>query len=379
MEIEGIEFQTQDYYEDEFMVVKQENLPKSNWKKKEKKSVESYKQLIVPETMKSPFWEYFGFPADNEGNIISKETCICSICGQQLSYCQNTTNLRSHLRNKHKSELKMLAEKQELKMSKDLSDKKEKSHTEVFTITKKKEPEIEKRFHYELEDIEESYEPEASNQSMGIHSFHLVEDNLEELEEPPFKTMKLDPLNTNQKTPKKTMTMNVSYIKPSSPPQMMTTQDDVTTNILKMILQDLLPLDFVEGPGFRSFVNSFVPSYTVPESSNFADTITKFYDRYASNFFTLVKQTIKDYFSICFERWENEENKAYLSISVNVLEIASFELQNIVIDVIEHNTNYNWILFFRKHEYLNMKDKCFGCVLNFSDAVLVNFMNARSE
>jgi hypothetical protein len=380
MEIEGIEFQTQDYYEDEeFMVVKQESLGR-NWKKKERKNIASYKQLIVPETMKSPFWEYFGFPADNEGNIISKETCICSICGQQLSYCQNTTNLRSHLRNKHKTELKMLSEKHDAKVNEKTSMKKDDSGTEVFTITTKKEPEPEsepeKQFHYELEEIVDNYEPETSNQSMGIHSFHLVEDNLEEIE-PPYKVAKLDPLTTNAKTPKKTL--NVSYIKPASPQPLMTTQDDVTTNITKMILQDLLPVDFVEGPGFRAFVNSFVPSYTVPDSFHFLGSITKYYDRYASNFFTLVKQTIKDYFSICFERWENEDNKAFLTVSVNVLEIANFELQNIVVDVIEHSFNYNWNLFFRKHEYLNMKDKCFGCVLNFTDSALSNFMISRSK
>lgn len=55
--------QDPEYYENEFLVVNSNN----EWKKKEKKSVDFYKQLIVPETMKSLYWEYFGFPADEEG------------------------------------------------------------------------------------------------------------------------------------------------------------------------------------------------------------------------------------------------------------------------------------------------------------------------
>lgn len=72
--------QTQEYYEDEFLVVNNVHSLK-----KEKKSVEFYKQLIVPESMKSPYWEYFGFPADEDGNIISKEKVVCSICGNQVN------------------------------------------------------------------------------------------------------------------------------------------------------------------------------------------------------------------------------------------------------------------------------------------------------
>lgn len=64
-----------------------------------------YSQLIRPATMRSQYWKYFGFPADHEGNILSRKKIICTICNTSIAYNKNTTNLKAHLQARHDEEL----------------------------------------------------------------------------------------------------------------------------------------------------------------------------------------------------------------------------------------------------------------------------------
>lgn len=61
----------------------------------------AYKKIVVPVSMRSIYWKYFGFPADENGTILSKEYIVCSICQRQIKNNHNTTNLRIHLSNRH--------------------------------------------------------------------------------------------------------------------------------------------------------------------------------------------------------------------------------------------------------------------------------------
>jgi len=38
----------------------------------EEKYTFTYKKLVVPMSMRSPYWKYFGFPATEDGNILTK-------------------------------------------------------------------------------------------------------------------------------------------------------------------------------------------------------------------------------------------------------------------------------------------------------------------
>lgn len=67
--------------------------------------VYTYKKLVVPVSMRSIYWKYFGFPASDDGEIITKLKIICILCKSQIAYNKNTSNLRMHLQNKHLQEL----------------------------------------------------------------------------------------------------------------------------------------------------------------------------------------------------------------------------------------------------------------------------------
>lgn len=60
-----------------------------------------YSKVVVPSSMRSPLWRYFGFPADENNVIIHRKKIVCCICGTQIAYNKNTTNLSTHLHCKH--------------------------------------------------------------------------------------------------------------------------------------------------------------------------------------------------------------------------------------------------------------------------------------
>ena len=62
-------------------------------------------QVLVPlPTPKSQVWDYFGFEANCNKKIISKEAVYCKLCTQQsiqIPYSLNTSNLTYHLSKHH--------------------------------------------------------------------------------------------------------------------------------------------------------------------------------------------------------------------------------------------------------------------------------------
>ncbi|XP_075215667.1 E3 SUMO-protein ligase ZBED1-like isoform X2 [Lycorma delicatula] len=60
-----------------------------------------YKKLVVPMNMRSIYWKCYGFPANEDGEILTKVKIVCILCKTVISYNGNTSNLRMHLRSKH--------------------------------------------------------------------------------------------------------------------------------------------------------------------------------------------------------------------------------------------------------------------------------------
>lgn len=68
---------------------------------KSKKEIMSFDRIVVPASMRSSYWKFFGFPADRYNNIINKNKIVCALCQVTIAYNKNTTNLQTHLNAKH--------------------------------------------------------------------------------------------------------------------------------------------------------------------------------------------------------------------------------------------------------------------------------------
>lgn len=65
----------------------------------------NYEKLVVPMSMRSVYWKFYGFPASENGEILTNLKIVCILCKNVISYNRNTSNLRMHLQNKHREEL----------------------------------------------------------------------------------------------------------------------------------------------------------------------------------------------------------------------------------------------------------------------------------
>ena len=60
-------------------------------------------QIVSPSTETSLVWKHFGFPVDDKGKIVKDSKVVCKLCNQKIAHGGGTTNLRTHLKAKHRS------------------------------------------------------------------------------------------------------------------------------------------------------------------------------------------------------------------------------------------------------------------------------------
>ncbi|XP_067644540.1 uncharacterized protein [Eurosta solidaginis] len=72
-----------------------------------------YTHTIVPASMRSSYWKYFGFPSDSANKILTRQKIICTLCGTAITYNKNTSNLRTHLIARHPEKLLEMHQEQQ--------------------------------------------------------------------------------------------------------------------------------------------------------------------------------------------------------------------------------------------------------------------------
>lgn len=93
-------------------------------------SLFNYESVVVPSTMRSLYWKYFGFPADRFNNIITRSKIVCTLCNSLITHNKNTSNLRTHLVAKHADTLFEL--NNERKLRKKVTEEQSKQKTLIM-------------------------------------------------------------------------------------------------------------------------------------------------------------------------------------------------------------------------------------------------------
>ena len=63
------------------------------------------RRIEAPKRAKSPLWLHFGFVKDESGKMKDPKHVSCKLCGKDVAYSGNTTNLKQHMLNHHPGEL----------------------------------------------------------------------------------------------------------------------------------------------------------------------------------------------------------------------------------------------------------------------------------
>lgn len=265
-----------------------------------------YTRTVVPSSMRSPYWKYFGFPSDNGNNILTRQKIVCTICNTAIAYNKNSSNLRTHLMAKHVEIFQnLLASNGALATNKDVNNfpnlgeecrsegvEIKKPGNNIVSVTKLKRRHSELREEATIVDLQPKNElcvnqqipktyltilqstnnatrqdassaQDVNHQELVIHnsnysSFEDLNNSeiVEDAESNEGVSLTDDALNATDTQPSFTYVDDVIQQHPTieiAPSQEQTQQHSLENMMADMIQNDLLSLDFLKSPGFSKY------------------------------------------------------------------------------------------------------------------------------
>lgn len=183
---------------------------------------------------RSEIWSYFGFLADDSGEIQDRKKVVCKVCGTTLSYSGNTTNLFTHLKSMHPE-----ANPQKMPPTNKTPWKGKRTRKRVLI-----DQAMNNKCRIVVPDHKVSGMNAPGTETDGLTSFKRVPIIISKATVPTRTT------SARENQPSKTC--------PSS--------DAITDAIVNVIVQDFRPVSLVEGKGFQALLKLIVPAYQLPDT-----------------------------------------------------------------------------------------------------------------
>lgn len=325
----------------------------------------NYSKIIRPTSMRSTYWKFFGFPADDSGTILTRRSVICSICGVGLSYNKNTSNLKSHLRSRHPEQMNFgytpIAKKARFVYAPPADT----DLKQVVYSVKQQPADVISNPDDLIEILAENVDGD-DYQEMNDDDYqieYLTSEDVHNFEEDTAPVVKTTTINNNTKPLKRknSETLNID------------------ASLVSMIVEDLLPATICEGSGFIAFVSSLCGSRVqVPNSKTVEKQIQRLYQTDYNRLCETIKTDVNDkFFSIGFEKWTNKDESTFITIHVNYL-TDDDQLSTVVLNVIDCSYVSDW-----KRSFSAMKmENCVAGIVDFDvneDESLKTFLDSYSK
>lgn len=119
----------------------------------------------------------------------------------------------------------------------------------------------------------------------------------------------------------------------------------ISQKLANMISEDLLPLSFVEGNGFKKFMQVLDPNFTVPSRNTILTRIKLHYEECKKIILNKLQEI--DHVALTTDCWSSRSNKSFLTLTVHAI--------NKEWDLISYNLSTK--LMSEKHTYYNLQEK----------------------
>ncbi|XP_011173367.1 E3 SUMO-protein ligase ZBED1 isoform X1 [Solenopsis invicta] len=273
----------------------------------EEKHTYTYKKLVVPPSMRSIYWKFFGFPATDEGDILTKVKIVCILCKTQIAYNRNTSNLRMHLQNKHAHELMELE-------SSNLP-----SPRQVLPQDSKERKIQRKLLKAGLSPTKYIYTTNADGTVQIDGDIQFVTDpniSLSNMEDDiaigqPLRVMIKGGSGINGNS------QNVAFL--MSEDNMTNQSVDVKTvsdAIAEFIIMDLQLPEIVEGRGFQRLVATLRSPCEIPSKNKLEEEIIpRIYDNFRESVATSLSCVASE-LALTIEEWQSNNDESFVTVSV---------------------------------------------------------------
>ncbi|XP_058793121.1 E3 SUMO-protein ligase ZBED1-like [Phymastichus coffea] len=305
----GVEILQHDKDEDEeeFIQTKNNGLQTVFAKFMEEKHTITYKKLVVPQSMRSIYWKFFGFPADDDGEILTRVKIVCLLCKTQIAYNRNTSNLRMHLQNKHAQELHEL---------------------ESFTPPRKQiltQESKEKRAQRKL------LKAAMSASSQHIYTTNTdgtvqIGGNIQLVTDENIECQESEPSGINLNKPLKFIlksedidntavdNQNVSFIIPEH--NRRTTSKTVSEAIVEFMIIDLQLPEIVQERGFQRLIATLRSPCQIPSKVSLEEEIIpKFYESFRESILSSIS-SLNNEISLAVEEWTSNFGENFFTFMI---------------------------------------------------------------
>ncbi|KAK9508718.1 hypothetical protein O3M35_006210 [Rhynocoris fuscipes] len=262
-----------------------------------------YKRLVVPSNMRSIYWKCYGFPANDENEILTRTKIVCLLCKATMTYNRNTTNLRMHLQNKHKNELVAL------------------EMVQSTTPTQNRKGEIDRR-------LTKKARKSNSSRDSVVQVFPLnspQQTQISHCEPTPEYIAEVDDMNPLSVIVKEA-TSNQSYT--------LVDGKAIADAIAEFIILDMQNPEIVEGRGFQRLIGTLKSPCEIPSKIHLTEElIPKIYDVVKEQLYVEIS-SLSAPVSLSIEDWISSSGDLYSTVSIHFISFKEIELQNRVLSTI---------------------------------------------
>ncbi|XP_055836838.1 uncharacterized protein LOC129905388 [Episyrphus balteatus] len=301
-----------------------------------------YTRTVVPSTMRSPYWKFFGFPSDNSNNVLTKQKIICTLCNAVIAYNKNTSNLRTHIVARH-PELLIELYNEKKKTNGTTAGQQSLLQGKTTTLTNADEPPGAKRpkIQYVIGCLDnESNDNEPGTSDTKSFDVSIIEDAIiEHSNDKATDNSDFDdfsgPITSNPEYGFEEIEMNHSKGNMSV--------DDLSLEdqIVEMIITDLRSPSLVQETGFEKLMTSINNRMAMPRRHQIEQKINKLYNK---NFKKIHQQiravTNTKPYAISMEFFRNVEEKSLVCIYFNHLIPVEARLQLTAYTTLEITPNF---------------------------------------
>ncbi|XP_034938435.1 zinc finger BED domain-containing protein 1-like [Chelonus insularis] len=265
----------------------------------EEKHTYIYKKLVVPMSMRSIYWKFFGFPATDDGDILTRLKIVCILCKTQIAYNRNTSNLRMHLQNKHSQELMELESSKPSKKDYVAQDAKEKRAAKKL---------LKATSHIYTTNIDGTVQIDSDLQFVTDPNVSLsnIEDDIN-IDQPIKVTSKAESSKDNQ----------IAYVM-TDDSNLQTSIDEKTVSdaITEFIIIDMQLPEIVEGRGFQRLIATLKSPCEIPSKHKLEEEIIpKVYDTFRESVATNLS-CINTEMGLTIEEWKSNSDENFVTISI---------------------------------------------------------------
>lgn len=327
----------------------------------------NFSKLYSPK-MKSVYWRYFGFPSNDNDEVITKQNVVCIKCHKVLTNHGNTTNLRAHLQHRHKDLFKALCQENDIQVP----PRKTPRNLNHPPLSKRnvssrrvKLEFINNRNHHENDEDEEmdeaavaaaamQAEDDASQTMLYETMVPLTYDDAENLVEEEDRTISIEPrelkFGRKRKSTAATGTMhftrgNIKHEVETPSSNMHHQARSYITNLPEaladIVVRDVRNVETLYDHGISEFIRLAMGNLaSLPMPQKIDELIT---EQHASKFLEMGDFT-RDFtaekpFSLAFEQWVNVEQRRFLSIYHHYLSDETQCVRSVMYSTIEY-TDY---------------------------------------